>query len=93
MERLIETLQCLEAIKANTTDSNQRMAESALDAIHDYMENDMVGTNEEFNEIVKPVMKWLAKNHNPHSTIIIDGSRAELVHGVYSHVTDKYIVD
>ena len=93
MKQLIDALQSLEAIKANTTDSNHRMAESAIDAIHDYMGNDAIGTNEEFSELVKPIMKWIAENHNPHASMIIDGSRAELVHGIYSFVTDKYTMD
>jgi hypothetical protein len=46
-----------------------------------------------FEEIVKPVIEWLAKNKHPHMTIIIDGTHAELVEGVESVVTDEFIPD
>jgi hypothetical protein len=34
-----------------------------------------------FSEVVKPVMEWLAKNKHPHTKIIIESNRAEMVEG------------
>ena len=48
-------------------------------------------TNEEklkeFEEVVKPVIKFLNDNFNPHTSIIIDHDSAELVEGQMAIVT------
>lgn len=36
----------------------------------------------EFNELVKPLMKWMDKNFHPHIKIIITSLNAEIVEGV-----------
>ena len=36
----------------------------------------------EFNELVKPIMKWMDENFHPHVKIIIDCLNAEIVEGV-----------
>lgn len=46
-----------------------------------------------FEEIVKPVMEWLAKNKHPHMSIIIEATHAELVEGVECVVTDEFVPD
>ena len=46
-----------------------------------------------FEEVIKDVMKWLAENHHPHTTIIITSTNAELVEGIESVVTDEFIKD
>lgn len=46
-----------------------------------------------FQEVVKPVIEWLAKNKNPHAMIIIEATSAELVESVESFVTDEFIPD
>ncbi len=46
-----------------------------------------------FEEVVKPVMEWLAKNKHPHTSIIIDATRAELVEGVETVITDEFLQD
>lgn len=48
---------------------------------------------EEFKEIVKPVIKWLADNFHPHTSIQIDSTSAELVEGVRGFVTHEFIKD
>lgn len=35
-----------------------------------------------FNEAVRPLIKWLAENHHPHTTIILTSTGAELVEGL-----------
>jgi hypothetical protein len=47
----------------------------------------------EFEDLVRPVMKWLADNKNPHCKIIIESDRAELVSGDIGFVTQDYIHD
>ncbi len=46
-----------------------------------------------FEEAVRPVMKFLAENLHPHTTIIITSTDAELLEGSASVVTDEYLVD
>jgi hypothetical protein len=46
-----------------------------------------------FEEIVKPVIEWMAKNKHPHMTVIIDSTHAELVEGVESVVTEEFLRD
>jgi hypothetical protein len=47
----------------------------------------------ELKELVKPVMKWIAENKNPHAKIIIGNNFAELVEGKMSVSTDEFITD
>lgn len=46
-----------------------------------------------FEEIVKPVMAWLARNKHPHTSIIIEATRAEMMEGVEVVATDEFIRD
>jgi hypothetical protein len=46
-----------------------------------------------FSEAVEPAIKWLNENANPHSTIEITTTSAELRSGEYIHNTDKFIKD
>lgn len=39
---------------------------------------------EEFAKVVRPVMKCLCENHHPHTSIIIDGTNAQLLEGLAS---------
>ena len=47
----------------------------------------------EFGELVKPVLKYLAENHHPHTTIIITATSAEIVEGLFAFNTEEFIVD
>lgn len=51
------------------------------------------GTYEEFRFIVKPLIKYLAENHHPHTKIIIDSTTAEMVEGVTAFKTEEFLVD
>ena len=44
---------------------------------------------EEFNEVIRPAIKWMDGNLHPHTYIIVDSIRAELVEGVCS-VNNRY---
>jgi len=46
-----------------------------------------------FEEAVRPLMKYLAENHHPHTHVIVESNSAELSEGVKSVVTDEYLVD
>lgn len=58
-------------------------------SIHDTAED----KEKTFEEVVKPVIKWLSKNKHPHMSIIIDGTHGELVEGVESVITDEFVPD
>lgn len=34
-----------------------------------------------FEEVVMPVIKWLAENEHPHTTVIVTSTGAELLEG------------
>ncbi|MER5005955.1 hypothetical protein [Atlantibacter hermannii] len=46
-----------------------------------------------FELAAEPLMKYLAENHNPHTTAIVNPTEAELVTGEMSHCTDKFLKD
>jgi hypothetical protein len=46
-----------------------------------------------FEEAAEPIMKWMCENQHPHTTVILTGTSAELVEGLQSHLTNKFIVD
>lgn len=46
-----------------------------------------------FEEVIKPVMEWLAKNKNPHTIIIVDATHAELLQGAESVTTSEFVPD
>lgn len=47
----------------------------------------------EFEELVKPLMKWMAENLHPHTKIIIESNSAVLVEGILAVSTNEFIVD
>ena len=47
----------------------------------------------EFEDAVKVLMKYLAENHNPHTTVIVSATEAELLSGEMSVLTDEFIID
>lgn len=46
-----------------------------------------------FEEVVRPLMKWLADNYHPHCKVIVESDRAELIEGQQSYVTKDFIKD
>ncbi|WP_156730691.1 hypothetical protein [Morganella psychrotolerans] len=47
----------------------------------------------EFEELIKPVMKYLAEKHHPHTSITVTSDRAELLESVAGFGTDEYLKD
>ena len=41
----------------------------------------------------EPLMKYLAENYHPHATAIVTSGDTQLVEGLCTHVTDKFIKD
>ena len=46
-----------------------------------------------FDDAVKPLIKWLNDNANPHSVVVVDTDSAVLYTGERSLVTDEFIKD
>ena len=46
-----------------------------------------------FEEVAKPLIKWLCENANPHCSVIITSTHAELVSGEMAVNTNEYLVD
>jgi hypothetical protein len=47
----------------------------------------------DFEDAVKPLIKFLACNFNPHVKVIVDSSSAELTEGQIIAKTDEFIED
>lgn len=45
----------------------------------------------EFSKIIKPAMKWLAKNYSPHAYIIVTSTNANVTETDIGFVTKDYI--
>lgn len=46
-----------------------------------------------FEEVVKPVIKWLNENANPHASVIVDVTNATLLTGEIGFRTEEFIKD
>ena len=44
-----------------------------------------------FEEVTRPVIKWLAQNVHPHHSVIIDSTHAELLEGRLAVSTEEYL--
>lgn len=54
----------------------------------------MTGEKElSFENAVKPLIKWLNDNENPHAVVIVEVDKAVLYSGKQSTVTDEFIRD
>lgn len=47
----------------------------------------------EFEELTRPLIKWLNDNYHPHHTIIIEPTGAELLESQAVFPTNEYIHD
>ena len=46
-----------------------------------------------FELACEPLIKWLNDNTNPHSTVIVNSTSAELLSGEMNYNTDKFVKD
>ncbi|HDT1287360.1 TPA: hypothetical protein QHR42_001734 [Enterobacter asburiae] len=46
-----------------------------------------------FEDVVKPVIKWLNDNANPHASVIVDCTSAELLTGEIGVHTEEFLKD
>jgi hypothetical protein len=54
---------------------------------------DYAKTKVEFDELVRPLIKWIAENQHPHTKIVIDATSAVLWEGIMALSTEEYLVD
>lgn len=54
-----------------------------------YLENYM----SEFEELSKPLIKYLNDNYHPHASIIIDCMHAEVLEGLEAFITEEFLRD
>lgn len=47
----------------------------------------------EFENVVKPLMRYMADNFHPHTKIVVDGSSAEVIEVISRTTTDQFIKD
>lgn len=47
----------------------------------------------EFERVTRPLIKYMAENHHPHTTLIVTAVNAELVEGVMNFPTTDYLLD
>ena len=47
----------------------------------------------EFEDITRPVIKWMCENIHPHATTIITPTSAELLEGVIAFTASEYVLD
>lgn len=47
----------------------------------------------EFDELARPLMKWLNENYHPHAVAIIAVDSAAVMEGSMSFSTDDYVKD
>lgn len=47
----------------------------------------------EFEELAKPLVKWLNENYHPHVTVIITPTSVELMEGLFTSPITEYIKD
>lgn len=50
-------------------------------------------TDKMFEEAVKPLIKYLSENHNPHTEVRVTSTCAELLEGQKTFKTDRYLID
>jgi hypothetical protein len=48
---------------------------------------------EEFEKAVRPLMKWVAENYDPHTKILISYDKAEILQEKMGLPTEDYIQD
>jgi hypothetical protein len=46
-----------------------------------------------FQEAVKPLIKWLCDNKNPHTYVMVSNEGAEIVEGIHLFLTKEFIND
>lgn len=72
----------------------QAMAGGEAHADHlQQVQDQTAGVEPTFEEVVRPVMKWLAENCCPHHKVIVDSTHAELVQGQMGFNTVEFVRD
>ena len=85
---IMKNLEEIQIIKIKIQ-TGERLKASEAAVIVDILEN----YSGDFKTAVRPLMKYLAENHHPHTNVIVESNRAEMVEGVKCCNTDEYLVD
>lgn len=96
-------LQCLHAALIQNGQFDKTNATNIAEAINAGFDTINLGdcnitdTNkalaDSFEEVTRPVIKWLAQNVHPHHSVIIDSTHAELLEGRLAVSTEEYLQD
>jgi hypothetical protein len=46
-----------------------------------------------FEEAVKPLIKWLCNNRNPHTYVMVTNAGSEIVEGIHVFETEEFLND
>jgi hypothetical protein len=70
----------------------------ASEAIHgekgiDFSKGGVPVDQDRFKLAAEPLMRYLSHTHHPHTRVIVDSTSAELLEGLCSHRTEKFLVD
>lgn len=71
-------------------------AHSIIYAVHNHGRKTSAAIKEElsaFEKLARPLIQWLNENHNPHTSIIITTTNAEVVQGLVAFPCNDYIKD
>ncbi len=77
---------------------NSRSDASSLEAseqeqLEHEFENWLESREQTFDEVVEPLIRYLAENHSPHTIAIVENDKAVLYEGLKCITEGKYIVD
>jgi len=53
----------------------------------------MEDKQQSFEEVTRPLIKWLAENVHPHHSVIVTSTHAELLEGQQVISTEEYLKD
>ena len=55
--------------------------------------DEMFEKMDEFEQACRPLMKYMAENHHPHTITVVSSNKVELLEGNKCIYDDKYLVD
>jgi len=88
LEWFIQNIDCTE-VDVVTTD----MYRGGVGMNYNFVYKIIIPSQVTFEQAVRPLMKWLSENSNPHATAIVTCRLAELVEGMRVFKTDEFLID
>lgn len=71
----------------------QMLKNDTIDAVAMAMKMKFSETKTPFEIAAEPLIKYMAENHHPHCTCIVDSTHAEVLEGIKVHKTEEFITD